>query len=1539
MTKTELERSRVTLEAKQAEPTGAFPYCNEIVIEKIAGGLDRLLLASEREAAIHDLTRHSNISRQTHRGLVGVTDGSSDLVDKRRRVGGTDKDPKWLNIVALTGAPSVGGRRLSRVLCALRCLAIVLISGILPGLSFNAAKAAIGADRQLSSGCSGCSLDYSHTVGLNSNRALLVGVQYQPPNNCPTCTVLSVTYGGTPLLPVGRYTTAATLPTVGISLYYLLNPSSGENTIHVNFDPRDGGAGLAAIASASYYGVSSVNLAGLGSLYTANLHTNPLQTRSSNSWLGGFASLFNQTVVPDGGDAIRTAPGTAGIIDMGHPVGHTVPAELYLHGDSPVNFSYIAFELVPVAVAPNAATSIGADWNLSSGCSGCQLDYTHTVGTNPNRILLVGVFYQAPPCPTCDGGVLSITYGGAALLPLGPYKTSLQYPTNGMGLYYLLNPSPGVNTVHVNFNPADHGQGYASVASASYYGVSGVNSVSTGALYTAAPDTIPLTTTNNGSWLGAFESVMSYPMIAGGGDLLRTPPGASGMNDTGAPVASSAPTELCLQNWSGVTSDFLYSAFELIPLAVAQSVSLANPSASDSVLLANPAFANSGNVSERWEMRLSNPAGFPTGSFTTYVATLGPLNLIFNYGRLEANYAVNPPAADTVGPASIDINCCTGITDMMIRLQRDVPDRMYTLQMCVTQTEVCQTQTFPITALGTTTDWTNWSIAFLPGSDVAWIRWFSTVVPAGSAILNSATGDVLDWEFKGNLTDSVLGLSFSGGTVSFSPTPALPPACLPIPQQTFALGNTGTVTASCQPLDNGSTLLYNWSYLGTGADGIAQSLTFGSPAASTTVSGFVKGSVNLNLKVTDGSGNSTNVTVHDGAVNTNAQDVVITGLPVAQDAILGPILRWGSPRNRVPWFDDRNKALLDLQGPALSTNFPDYWDSAAGSPVGTFAPGTVAVARNGTCGGSPVGTGIVGTGTSFTQLPGLNYTRSASSVIIPGTGTYTFVVASGLAYVPGLFVSATSTINSNNAIWGTVSSYSGTSLTITGASLTQAVAGTYTDWNIISPQYNVIAWNGGMNRALTEIMSVSSDTCMILAYAWYDNDETGLSFTGPVGTGWWGMSQTSTPGNYYDNVKAYRSLYERSGIDSYWTYYTTLADSFWRNPAMDQGVAFRGGYEYQFTNRSQSLEGMIIRATDSGKSGMWTGIDQAIASNELYLTLSIPNYGIGYGDTRVGAYAVEFVALGAQYSPTPANASSYLGALSNVMPYYQKAVQANGNVPNIELTLSNTSNLVNVTQGSTTVTCSSCNFSGLFTGPGLNNSSFLTFTTATVPANNTAFSSVYYPTVSSATQIILDRPYQEASGTSGWAYSPSPYVPGWGAQPFMVGMETTALLLAADAISASSPSSAVTAVNVANGDAGWLSARGYADPAHGGVGGMYYFQDYLTCSFPVQTPSCTDNGTASQTRTDAGEAIRGLTQAYLKSPTPAKATFLATLIDQMFCKPGFAGAGTTCNTDGSYVSDLDNGGTFMTPLAISNKWVGFFFGWDSLINTIAILSQ
>lgn len=76
MTKTELEKFRKTLESKRLELSGALRNRDEIVIEKAPDALDEVQLAGERELAIRNLDRDSNMLRQIRRALDRVEDGS-----------------------------------------------------------------------------------------------------------------------------------------------------------------------------------------------------------------------------------------------------------------------------------------------------------------------------------------------------------------------------------------------------------------------------------------------------------------------------------------------------------------------------------------------------------------------------------------------------------------------------------------------------------------------------------------------------------------------------------------------------------------------------------------------------------------------------------------------------------------------------------------------------------------------------------------------------------------------------------------------------------------------------------------------------------------------------------------------------------------------------------------------------------------------------------------------------------------------------------------------------------------------------------------------------------------------------------------------------------------------------------------------------------------------------------------------------------------------------------------------------------------------
>jgi DnaK suppressor protein len=76
MTKTDLEKFRNTLETKRLELSGSLRNRDEIVIEKAPDALDEVQLAGERELAIRNLDRDSNMLRQIRRALGRIADGS-----------------------------------------------------------------------------------------------------------------------------------------------------------------------------------------------------------------------------------------------------------------------------------------------------------------------------------------------------------------------------------------------------------------------------------------------------------------------------------------------------------------------------------------------------------------------------------------------------------------------------------------------------------------------------------------------------------------------------------------------------------------------------------------------------------------------------------------------------------------------------------------------------------------------------------------------------------------------------------------------------------------------------------------------------------------------------------------------------------------------------------------------------------------------------------------------------------------------------------------------------------------------------------------------------------------------------------------------------------------------------------------------------------------------------------------------------------------------------------------------------------------------
>jgi len=98
MTKNELNKYKTLLETKQAELAGGLRNREGIAIEKTADALDEVQLAGERELAIRNLDRESNMLRNARGALRRSADGSYGICMHCEE----DISPKRLNAVPWT---------------------------------------------------------------------------------------------------------------------------------------------------------------------------------------------------------------------------------------------------------------------------------------------------------------------------------------------------------------------------------------------------------------------------------------------------------------------------------------------------------------------------------------------------------------------------------------------------------------------------------------------------------------------------------------------------------------------------------------------------------------------------------------------------------------------------------------------------------------------------------------------------------------------------------------------------------------------------------------------------------------------------------------------------------------------------------------------------------------------------------------------------------------------------------------------------------------------------------------------------------------------------------------------------------------------------------------------------------------------------------------------------------------------------------------------------------------------------------------------
>lgn len=336
-------------------------------------------------------------------------------------------------------------------------------------------------------------------------------------------------------------------------------------------------------------------------------------------------------------------------------------------------------------------------------------------------------------------------------------------------------------------------------------------------------------------------------------------------------------------------------------------------------------------------------------------------------------------AADWVDSTSGGESCAnlTGHNDVIVRVQRlgglpvrdGIPGQFLLEAQDVSGTPIssyCSYTTSPY-ACAITPGVADWSGAtgyvgnpgYPTAFSLAWLKWFSTTVPAGSPFSQESTAaDLADWRFENNLTNQGTGGygvsigSFNVGP-SYTATPSYSPTCVAGVQQVFRAGYPAKLDGSgAYPLDGNAMARYLWQEL----SGPTQVLWSGQNSANPTISQTVFGSYVFQLTVTDSRGQSNNCTVKHGFVATDSNSIVITG-NAATDALLGWMIRYGA--NPWPWADSRHKAEGDLNSAHLADYYRDFW-------VGSQGPGTVTVTA-----GSAIATGSAGTTftTTFCQGP------------------------------------------------------------------------------------------------------------------------------------------------------------------------------------------------------------------------------------------------------------------------------------------------------------------------------------------------------------------------------------------------------------------------------------------------------------------------------------------------------------------------------------------------------------------------------------------
>ena len=289
---------------------------------------------------------------------------------------------------------------------------------------------------------------------------------------------------------------------------------------------------------------------------------------------------------------------------------------------------------------------------------------------------------------------------------------------------------------------------------------------------------------------------------------------------------------------------------------------------------------------------------------------------------------------ESLGDSVVEQQPCflgtTGITNALVRFQRDAAAKQVTCEIWNYDGTGYNTQTDHIRTLGNL-GYGGGALGGYVTASLGFLRVFTTLVPIGSrSPVTADTGDWMNLAFDNSLKDSSSKGQNGSGSATYAATPNQVPvsnaktAGAPFWTNAVSLraGFPAQLdgSASYTLADGDSTVQGSWRQLSGPTTVIWQN-----PGTLTpTITGLIFGSYSFQLQVMDAAGNTATSTLDVGAVATDSNGVVVQANPAA-DAIFGPMIAFG--RNPWGWADERNQRMENLQKNTYAT--PPSWATPA----------------------------------------------------------------------------------------------------------------------------------------------------------------------------------------------------------------------------------------------------------------------------------------------------------------------------------------------------------------------------------------------------------------------------------------------------------------------------------------------------------------------------------------------------------------------------------------------------------------------------------